>query len=103
MPAGHKIVLITGVTRGLGRAMVGEFVRLGHVVLGCGRSRKDIAQLQKQPVQPASLQRGIKIKREDPAPSVVRVNDSPDADTLVTVIKLVHKSAPPTREAGARP
>ena len=49
-----------------------------------------IAQLQK-PVQPASLQRGIKIKREDPAPSVVRVNDSPDADTLVTVIKLVHK------------
>src|SRR5947209_15619044 len=50
-----------------------------------------LAQLQKQPVQPASLQRGIKIKREDPAPSVVRVNDSPDADTLVTVIKLVHK------------
>ena len=49
-----------------------------------------LAQLQK-PVQPASLQRGIKIKREDPAPSVVRVNDSPDADTLVTVIKLVHK------------
>src|SRR5947209_13798132 len=50
-----------------------------------------LAQLQKQPVQPASLQRGIKIKREDPAPSVVRVNDSPDADTLVTIIKLVHK------------
>src|SRR2546423_5561795 len=49
-----------------------------------------LAQLQK-PVQPASLQRGIKIKREDPAPSIVRVNDSPDADTLVTVIKLVHK------------
>ena len=62
-----------------------------------------LAQLQKQPVQPASLQRGIKIKREDPAPAIVRVNDSPDADTLVTVIKLVHKSAPPTREAGARP
>ena len=50
-----------------------------------------LAQLQKQPVQPASLQRGIKIKREDPAPAIVRVNDSPDADTLVTVIKLVHK------------
>jgi hypothetical protein len=49
-----------------------------------------IAQLQK-PVQPGSLQRGIKIKRDDPAPAVVRVNDSPDADSLVTVIKLVHK------------
>src|SRR5947209_12359534 len=50
-----------------------------------------IAQLQKQPVQPASLQRGIKIKRDDPAPAVVRVADSPNADALVTAIKLVHK------------
>lgn len=50
-----------------------------------------IAQLQAQPVQPASIQRGIKIKRDDPAPAVVRVAGSPDADALVTVIKLVHK------------
>jgi hypothetical protein len=50
-----------------------------------------IAQLQSQPVQPASIQRGIKIKRDDPAPAVVRIAGSPDADALVTVIKLVHK------------
>src|SRR5438105_240608 len=50
-----------------------------------------LAQSQKRPVQPSSLQRGIKIKKDDPAPAVVRVNDSPDSDTLVTVIKLVHK------------
>jgi hypothetical protein len=50
-----------------------------------------LAQLQAQPVQPASIQRGIKIKRDDPAPAVVRVAGSPDADALVTVIKLVHK------------
>ena len=43
-----KTILITGVTRGLGRAMVEEFVRLGHVVVGCGRSEKEIVQLQKQ-------------------------------------------------------
>jgi len=43
-----KIILITGVTRGLGRAMVDEFVRLGHTVLGCGRSRQIIEQLRKQ-------------------------------------------------------
>ncbi len=43
-----KIILITGATRGLGRAMTGEFIRLGHVVLGCGRSEKEIAQLQGQ-------------------------------------------------------
>lgn len=50
-----------------------------------------LAQLQKQPMPASSLQRGIKIKRDDPAPAVVRVNDSPDADALVTVIRLVHK------------
>lgn len=42
-----KIVLLTGATRGLGRALVPEFVRRGHVVLGCGRSRKEIEQLRR--------------------------------------------------------
>jgi NAD(P)-dependent dehydrogenase (short-subunit alcohol dehydrogenase family) len=48
MPANQKLVLITGVTRGLGRAMTEEFIRLGHTVAGCGRSQKEITQLQKQ-------------------------------------------------------
>ncbi|MGA9779566.1 MAG: SDR family NAD(P)-dependent oxidoreductase [Verrucomicrobiia bacterium] len=43
-----KTILITGVTRGLGRAMAEEFIRLGRVVVGCGRSEKEIVQLQKQ-------------------------------------------------------
>lgn len=33
-------VLLTGATRGLGRAMTEEFAALGHSVAGCGRSRK---------------------------------------------------------------
>ena len=44
----RKIVLITGVTRGLGRAMADELVRQGHTVLGCGRSQKGIEQLGRQ-------------------------------------------------------
>jgi NAD(P)-dependent dehydrogenase (short-subunit alcohol dehydrogenase family) len=44
----NKIILITGVSRGLGRALTEEFIRLGHVVIGCGRSEKEIASLQKQ-------------------------------------------------------
>ena len=43
-----KTVVITGVTRGLGRAMAGEFARLGHIVFGCGRSHKAIEDLRKR-------------------------------------------------------
>src|SRR5665213_194174 len=43
-----KTILITGVSRGLGRALTEEFIRLGHVIIGCGRSEKEIAQLRKQ-------------------------------------------------------
>lgn len=43
-----RIVLITGATRGLGRAMVERFVELGHRVIGCGRSAEHIAQLRSQ-------------------------------------------------------
>ena len=48
MAANQKTILITGVSRGLGRAMAEEFIRLGHTVLGCGRSPDEIARLQKQ-------------------------------------------------------
>ncbi len=41
-----KIVVITGVTRGIGRAMMDEFTRRGHTVLGCGRSKGEIEALR---------------------------------------------------------
>jgi NAD(P)-dependent dehydrogenase (short-subunit alcohol dehydrogenase family) len=43
--AAMKIVL-TGVTRGLGRALAEEFIRLGHTVIGCGRSGEAIFDLR---------------------------------------------------------
>lgn len=43
-----RTILITGATRGLGRAMVDRFIDAGHVVFGCGRSAVDIAALQKR-------------------------------------------------------
>jgi NAD(P)-dependent dehydrogenase (short-subunit alcohol dehydrogenase family) len=43
---GKKLILITGVTRGLGRALTDEFARLGHTVAGCGRSTRAIEQLR---------------------------------------------------------
>ena len=45
--APKSTVVITGVTRGLGRAMVDEFVRLGHFVFGCGRTKPLIEELSR--------------------------------------------------------
>ncbi len=41
-----KIIVITGVTRGLGRALAEKFIALGHTVLGCGTNREMIGQLR---------------------------------------------------------
>ncbi len=43
-----KTIVITGVSRGLGRALAGEFIQLGHVVLGCGRRRESMEELRRE-------------------------------------------------------
>lgn len=48
MPADHKRIVLTGVSRGLGRAMCEGFIAAGHVVLGCARSAEAIAALGKR-------------------------------------------------------
>jgi len=39
----------------------------------------------------APATRGVKLKKGEPAPAVVRLNDRPETDVLVTTIDLVHK------------
>jgi NAD(P)-dependent dehydrogenase (short-subunit alcohol dehydrogenase family) len=43
-----KTVVITGATRGLGRAMVVGFIERGHTVIGCGRSEEGIESLREE-------------------------------------------------------
>jgi NAD(P)-dependent dehydrogenase (short-subunit alcohol dehydrogenase family) len=45
-------IVITGVSRGLGRALVDGFIAAGHVVFGCARSAEAIAQLARKYPQP---------------------------------------------------
>lgn len=42
----RRTIVITGVTRGLGRALAERFIEGGHVVVGCGRSREAIAAMK---------------------------------------------------------
>lgn len=48
MPAfpSPRTIVLTGATRGLGRALLEAFVARGHTVWGCGRSAAAIAELQ---------------------------------------------------------
>lgn len=45
-------IVITGVTRGLGRALAERFIEQGHTVLGCGRSEAALADLRKSHGRP---------------------------------------------------
>jgi NAD(P)-dependent dehydrogenase (short-subunit alcohol dehydrogenase family) len=41
-----KFIVLTGVTRGLGRALLEGFIEAGHTVAGCGRNAKGIEELR---------------------------------------------------------
>lgn len=77
----RRIILITGVTRGLGWAMVTEFARLGHVVVGCGRSGKEIEALTKSHPEPHRFCR-LDVARDEQvaswARSVLESHGAPD-------------------------
>ena len=47
-----KHIVITGVSRGLGRALVDELIRLGHTLAGCCRTENAVEQLAAQHPEP---------------------------------------------------
>jgi NAD(P)-dependent dehydrogenase (short-subunit alcohol dehydrogenase family) len=95
MPVNQKLVLITGVSRGLGRAMTEEFIRLGHTVLGCGRSQDEIAQLQKQFGSPHDFAVVDVANDEQVAAWAKRILKSHNApDLLLNNAGLINRNAP---------
>ena len=38
-------IVITGATKGLGRALAEQYIQLGHMVIGCGRSVNSIESM----------------------------------------------------------
>ena len=95
MAASGKVILITGVSRGCGRALAEEFIRLGHVVIGCGRSEKEIRQLQKQFAAPNDFA-VVDVSLDEPVAAWAgRVLKSPGApDLLLNNAGLINRNAP---------
>jgi NAD(P)-dependent dehydrogenase (short-subunit alcohol dehydrogenase family) len=94
MRAEQKIILITGVSRGLGRAMAEEFIRLGHAVLGCGRSEKETGQLRKQFAAPHDFA-VVDVSADEPvaawAKRILKSHGAPDL--LLNSAGLINRNA----------
>ena len=41
-----KIIVVTGVTKGLGKALAFELAARGHTIAGCGRSEDKLSNVQ---------------------------------------------------------
>lgn len=65
VPGTQRTVLITGVSRGLGKALALELARRGHTVIGCSRSQEKLKSLQ------ADLN-SFSINSSSPSPSSVQ-------------------------------
>ena len=93
--ASSKKILITGVTRGLGCAMLGEFARLGHTVFGCGRSAKAIAELTRSFPQPHDFQ-ALNVADDsevgDWAKTILGKHGAPDL--LINNAAIINQNAP---------
>ncbi len=47
-PSKSRVIVVTGVSRGLGQAMVRKFTQAGHKVCGCARNTEHLSQLRNQ-------------------------------------------------------
>lgn len=88
-------IVITGVTRGLGHALVGEFVAAGHTVIGCGRTGTAIFDLRVSHGAPhdfACVDVGLDSKVSLWAAKVLEHNEAPDL--LINNAAVMNRLAP---------
>jgi len=88
-------VLITGVSRGLGRAMLHAFAAQGMVVCGCCRSKQIAEELSSSMARPHSV-RDVDVTQESQVADWARELESQDAlpDLLVNNAALINRNAP---------
>jgi len=91
----QKRIVLTGVSRGLGRAMAEGFIREGHIVAGCARSKEAIGQLAQHHEPPHAFEvvdvtRDAKVRAW--ADRVLSEGGAPDL--LINNAGLINRNAP---------
>ena len=90
-----KKIVITGVTRGLGRALAARFIEAGHTVFGCGRSDQHIVDLQRHYRDPHHFAL-LDVRLDDEvatwAKRLIREHGAPDI--LINNAAVINQNAP---------
>ncbi|MBI3879963.1 MAG: SDR family oxidoreductase [Verrucomicrobia bacterium] len=90
-----KLIVLTGVSRGLGRALAEKFVALGHTVLGCARSATAMNELAHQFRAPSEFY-PVNVASDDEVKSwaslVTTKHGAPDL--LINNAGLINRPAP---------
>jgi NAD(P)-dependent dehydrogenase (short-subunit alcohol dehydrogenase family) len=90
-----KRIVITGVTRGLGRAMAEEFARLGHTIAGCGRTRSALQDVRQKLGDPHQFETvDVASDKEVAAWSKAVLASMGAPDLLVNNAAIINRNAP---------
>ena len=89
-----KVVVITGATRGLGRAMAERFMEAGHTVLGCGRGHAEIARLTRKYQKPHNFST-VDVSRDEQVQDWAKrlVTEYGPPDLLLNNAALINRNA----------
>ena len=88
-------IVLTGVTKGLGRALLARFAATGHIVLGCGRSQERIEELRREdsaPHQFAALDVGNEAEVRTWAKQLLASGEPPDL--LINNAAVINPNSP---------
>ncbi len=90
-----RLILITGVSRGLGRAMTEGFAARGHRVIGCARSVAAMAELQEQLGEPHHFS-AVDVSNDDEVADFAQstLSEIGTPDLLINGAAIINRSAP---------
>lgn len=95
MKGTSKVVVLTGVSRGLGLAMAEAFIERGHAVIGCARSGDALKKLRHRHPKPNSFQRvDVALETEVQRWAAAAIKQHGPPDLLINNAAVINKNAP---------